>query len=381
MRELEVWSISEFERSLRQSEKSFESRVRRMQIAEHKAQRSFGSIDRAVRFAGFLLVFVLIASFNAFAQSDFRVEGAGVEASPTAYSGACPGVIKFTAKIQASGKGRVKYQWLRSDNAIAPVEYLDFAEAGVRYVSTTWTLGDARLLPNYSGWQQLKVLSPNEYLSNKAEFKLTCNQQLEPQCSAQSRTISWAQKVLGGDGNAVNVIGAPNAQTNTLGAMQLGYFGGASAYPGLASLLGVSESELARADVIAFELNGGSPGESGGFESSHWAFMDGTNPPHMIDFDATRDWRTIPGVVANGTISSASTREVSGRNYSRFFGIAPETDVYVSYILFDLPPTLNTSSPSFSVKVSSFPGAGEGSPDIDAIGVLNCGTKAFLEKK
>lgn len=381
MRELEVWSISQFQRSLRQSKKSFESHVRYAQNAQNSAQKGFAFINRAVRFAGCLLVFILIASFTAFAQTSFRVEGAGVEASPTAYSGACPGVIKFTAKIQASGKGRVKYQWLRSDNAIAPVEYLDFTEAGVRYVTTTWTLGDARLLPNYSGWQQLKVLSPNEYISNKAEFKLTCKQQPEPQCSDQSRMISWAQKVLGGDGNAINVTGAPNAQTNTLGAMQLGYFGGGRAYPGLAALLGVAEMDLARADVIAFELNGGSPGESGGFESSHWYFIDGTNPPHMIDFDATRDWRTIPGVVANGTISGASTREVSGRNYSRFFGIAPETDVYISYILFDLPPSFDTSSPSFSVKVSSFPGAGEGSPDIDAIGVLNCGTKAFLEKK
>jgi len=180
MKELEMWSISQLQRSLRQSEKSIGSRIYRAQGAKNNGENRFGFIQRAVGFAGCLLILLLISSFTAFAQSSFRVEGAGVEASPTAYSGACPGVIKFSGKIQANGKGRVKYTWLRNDGATAPVEYIDFTEAGVKYVSTTWTLGDARVLPNYSGWQQLKILSPNEYLSNKAEFKLTCKQANNP---------------------------------------------------------------------------------------------------------------------------------------------------------------------------------------------------------
>jgi hypothetical protein len=153
----------------------------------------------AVRFAGGVLAAVLILSFTAAAQSSFRVEGAGVEASPANYSGACPGVIKFSAKIQANGKGRVKYTWLRSDGATAPVEFIDFTEAGVQHVSTTWTLGDARLLPNYRGWQQLKILSPNEYLSNKAEFKLNCkqasdsNEQGQPDLMIESAKLSLGE--------------------------------------------------------------------------------------------------------------------------------------------------------------------------------------------
>ena len=107
---------------------------------------------------------------------DFRVEGAGAEASPTSYVGPCPGVIKFSGKIQANGAGRVKYTWLRNDGATGPVEYVDFTEAGVKLVSTTWTLGDASALPNYVGWEQIKILSPNAMLSNKADFKLTCTQ-------------------------------------------------------------------------------------------------------------------------------------------------------------------------------------------------------------
>jgi|GEM_PF-5894382 len=198
MNELENWSISQFQRSLRQSEKNFGTRNYVAPAASKKDGKGIEFIQRAFRFAVFMLLLTIISTAAVFAQSEFRVEGAGVEASPTNYSGTCPGVIKFAAKIQANGKGRVKYTWLRSDGATAPVEYIDFAEAGVKYVGTTWTLGDARVLPNYSGWQQLKILSPNEYLSNKAEFKLTCNQPDNPnQQGKPDLIVEWAKLKLG----------------------------------------------------------------------------------------------------------------------------------------------------------------------------------------
>src|SRR5262245_54918018 len=105
---------------------------------------------------------------------DFRVEGAGLEAVPASYNGACPGVIKFNGKIQANGQGAIKYRFVRSDGATGPIEYLNFDSAGVKYVSTTWTLGDASSLPSYQGWEAIKILSPNEVESNRANFKLVC---------------------------------------------------------------------------------------------------------------------------------------------------------------------------------------------------------------
>jgi hypothetical protein len=83
-------------------------------------------------------------------------------------------VITFKAKLQATAAGRVKYTWIRSDGATGPIEYVDFTEAGVMHVETTWTPGDASTLPTFVGWEQLKVLSPNATVSNKANFKLTC---------------------------------------------------------------------------------------------------------------------------------------------------------------------------------------------------------------
>jgi hypothetical protein len=153
---------------------------------------------QAVWFVSCLFALFLQSPPNVFARSDFRVEGAGVEAAPLNDNGACPGTIKFSGKIRANKAGRVKYTWLRNDGATARVEYVDFTEAGIKYVSTTWTLGDATVLPNYVGWEQIKILSPNEMLSNKADFKLTCNQSPNtPNQAKPDLVIEWTKLRLG----------------------------------------------------------------------------------------------------------------------------------------------------------------------------------------
>ncbi|MCD9186374.1 MAG: hypothetical protein LUM44_08060 [Pyrinomonadaceae bacterium] len=139
-------------------------------------KKQIGLMIWTVLFVGCLTGMITLSASHTFAQSVFNVESVNVEASPSEYYGRCPGTIKFTGAIKANGKGRVKYTWLRNDGATLPVEYVDFAGAGVRYVSTTWTLGDFSVLPNYHGWQQIQILSPNSLFSNKAEFKLVCTQ-------------------------------------------------------------------------------------------------------------------------------------------------------------------------------------------------------------
>ncbi len=206
MREIELWSINRLSagfngedtasgfgkmRSFPLLQFSVNGKTNRIKtFMEKKA----GLILSAFIFTVVFTALVSSSATNIFAQPGFRVEGAGVEASPVIYNGACPGTIKFSAKIQANGAGRVKYTWLRNDGATAPVEYIDFTEAGVRYVSTTWTLGDASVLPAYNGWQQIRILAPNEYFSNKAEFKLTCSQEANRN----------EQKIENGIGSVIN---------------------------------------------------------------------------------------------------------------------------------------------------------------------------------
>jgi hypothetical protein len=209
----------------------------------------------------------------------------------------------------------------------------------------------------------------------------------EVQTKCPSSVVLWAGKVLDTNGEGLSTtnppeytLGAPDFESNALQHddvfnefVKVGDFRGGF-YPGLAAFLGVSESTLARADIIAFEDNGFMTAPSGGWESSHWVFSDGTSS-FAVDFNEfTVPATSIPGVVANGSVSGAS--------YKAFFGITPPfPQTVASYLLFDLPPTINTASPDFSVRVSSgLPGEGEGTPDPDAIGILACPCKKSKDK-
>jgi hypothetical protein len=120
---------------------------------------------------------LLIAIGLAFAGSDafgaFQVTGASLSAAPTAYEGCCPTTIKFSGKITVNGRGTVQYTFTRSDGATGPTHSLTFDAAGTKDVSTSWTLGGASL-PTYSGWQAIKIVSPNPMESSRAAFRLAC---------------------------------------------------------------------------------------------------------------------------------------------------------------------------------------------------------------
>jgi len=164
------------------------------------------------------------------------------------------------------------------------------------------------------------------------------------------------------------LVGAPDTLDATVSAdseATVAKFDCGTLYAGLAGLLGVSEATLAAADVIAFEGNGGSPGEGGGWESSKWLFTDGVHSLTVVA-DAPAGTSDPAGVV----LANAS---ITGEAYERFFGLPrdPLNDI-VSFMLFDLPPSINVARASFRITVKGFP-SGEGSPNPDAIGVLTHG--------
>ena len=91
------------------------------------------------------------------------------------FDGPCSKKFDFEAVIKADGPMTVTYTWLRSDGATSPEQTLEFTEAGSKTVVTSWTLGESG--KSYEGnWQQLKVISPVEMLSNKSEFDLNCDE-------------------------------------------------------------------------------------------------------------------------------------------------------------------------------------------------------------
>ena len=197
---------------------------------------------------------------------------------------------------------------------------------------------------------------------------------------AEAQVVLWANGVVADpSGRGPYVTGPPDYASGALSGVDwvtVDRFRGGF-YPGLAALLGVSDDVLASADVVAFDIQncGHGGGPTNGWESSNWKFTDGTSGAWVEYDERVLDPSTIPGVVASG--------EVVGRSpaYHAFFGItpppAPECGPgwpegrIVSYILFKVPG-VDTSSPLFRIYASGAPGRGEGTPDLDAVGVLGC---------
>lgn len=114
--------------------------------------------------------------------------------SVTNFTGACVKKFDFEAEIEVDGPMTVKYTWLRSDGATSPEKTIEFDKASKKVVSTSWTFGESG--NSYEGyWQQLKVISPKEMLSNKTTFDLFCD--ADPIEVTAVATIVGANEITG----------------------------------------------------------------------------------------------------------------------------------------------------------------------------------------
>jgi hypothetical protein len=103
----------------------------------------------------------------------FAVTSVTANVDPPSFTGACPKRFDFSAVITVNGPGTVTYTWERSDGASAPTESIDFAAAGSQTVTADWTVGTSG-----SRWRRLRILTPNEMVSNQANFTLTCTHEV-----------------------------------------------------------------------------------------------------------------------------------------------------------------------------------------------------------
>lgn len=170
-----------------------------------------------------------------------------------------------------------------------------------------------------------------------------------------------------------NILNAPNGTYVPLGTggTTLGSFGGTTAHNNatLAALLGISASAFGPNQVLGIEGNGGGAPLGGAWETSDWTFFDGSNT-RIARFDeltgALDPGNTSPDVtlVARGSFGFAA--------YNAYFGITPSLQLsVVSFVLFQLQTSIDSSNPAFTIRVAGVSLAGhEGSPDPDAIGVI-----------
>lgn len=135
------------------------------------SQKWSDRLARTARWATVTIVMILCSSQGTWAA----VTKATLKAAQKVYSGDCPGKIVFNGTITVNRPGTVSYIFTRSDGATdTRIKKLLFRAAGSKSVSTTWTLGGATL-PNYKGWQAIKILSPNPLTSKHADFEVYCD--------------------------------------------------------------------------------------------------------------------------------------------------------------------------------------------------------------
>jgi hypothetical protein len=132
----------------------------------------------------------------------FAVTGVTARADPESYTGACPRKFAFTAQITVNGPGTVEYTWERSDGATAPTQSISFEAAGSRAVSDVWQLGAAG-----SHWKRVRIVKPNEMVSNNAGFTLTCEE------AEETATLTS----ITAEGGSVRSDGVVNARVNNVG--------------------------------------------------------------------------------------------------------------------------------------------------------------------
>jgi hypothetical protein len=171
--------------------------------------------------------------------------------------------------------------------------------------------------------------------------------------------IRWA-----GESTQPAGFGAPDYNVYTQGdsaVTDFASFASPVLYPGLAAALHMAPELVAKAEVIAWEGNGGSPALGGGWESSNWSFTDSFGATGSAQFQQA----TSPIFIGNGTLT--------GAEYAALFGLPAVQEVY-SFLLIDVDPVGGVSAAHLTkvslVSPSTVPPGFENTPDPDAVGLI-----------
>lgn len=180
-----------------------------------------------------------------------------------------------------------------------------------------------------------------------------------------AQTVYWPSlATTPAGGPAPALIGAPDL-AQQLGPAQAFKFEQRVDYATLAATMGLSALVFGQYDLILWESNGGAPAFSGGFESTEFVFDD-------LSSAVTARYDEISNSSSNPAVQFL-TGSITGAQYDTLFGTTGATPV-MSWLLVDLPSAVDAQSASFNVTVRpggpSAGGLGEGSPDIDAVGVI-----------
>ena len=107
----------------------------------------------------------------------FAVIGVTASVDPPSYTGVCPAEFIWSAVITVNSPGTVTYQWEVGGGSPDPPQSITFSSAGSQTVNRHYSISAG--WPDTTGWRRVRILSPNEMVSNQAEFTLTCYPDIE----------------------------------------------------------------------------------------------------------------------------------------------------------------------------------------------------------
>lgn len=121
-------------------------------------------------------VFVLTGTFAFSATGLAPTASATASVSPQSFNGVCPTQFTFSGSITSTVPGIVTYIWERSDAGVdtnGPYTVSFDAPGTQATVQMTWYRGTQTSAAE-TGWERIKILSPNSAVSNNATFTQTC---------------------------------------------------------------------------------------------------------------------------------------------------------------------------------------------------------------
>jgi hypothetical protein len=99
----------------------------------------------------------------------FAVTNAWVIVNPKVFTGACPKTFGLVGNITTNGPGTVTYRWERSDGGASPTQTYTFESASTFSPFTSWPREASG-----SYWVRIHIITPNDMVSEQANFTLTC---------------------------------------------------------------------------------------------------------------------------------------------------------------------------------------------------------------
>ena len=90
------------------------------------------------------------------------------------FSDQCPAAFYFTAYISTNRATSITYQWEKSDGEVLQLQTLNFFGAQtLEAIPLDWRF-NVTAPYSYNGWARLRVLSPENLISNTANFSIDC---------------------------------------------------------------------------------------------------------------------------------------------------------------------------------------------------------------